>query len=91
MQERRKFKRRFIMYYTRIFDRTTGAVLGYLVDLSANGAMVVSEKFLCPAKFTGCVWMYRKNFPQKLAWILRLSANGAALTRILDSLIRVSS
>lgn len=48
MQDRRKFKRRFIMYYTRVFDRSTGAVLGYLVDLSAVGAMVVSEEPLTP-------------------------------------------
>lgn len=44
MQERRKSKRRFIMYYTRVFDRSTGAVLGYLIDLSPQGAMVVSEE-----------------------------------------------
>lgn len=44
MQERRKSKRRFIMYYTRIFDRSTGAILGYLIDLSPEGAMVVSEQ-----------------------------------------------
>lgn len=44
MQERRKSKRRFIMYYTRIFDRATGAILGYLIDLSPEGSMVVSEE-----------------------------------------------
>ena len=43
MKERRKFKRRFIMYYTRIFDRGTGAIIGYLIDLSPDGAMLVSE------------------------------------------------
>ncbi len=50
MQDRRKFKRRFIMYYTRVIDLTTGAVLGYLVDLSADGAMVVSEEVFVPGK-----------------------------------------
>ena len=44
MQARRKPKRRFIMYYTRIFDRSTGAVLGYIIDLSSEGAMLVSEE-----------------------------------------------
>ena len=43
MQERRKSKRRFIMYYTRIFDRGTGAIIGYFIDLSPDGAMLVSE------------------------------------------------
>jgi hypothetical protein len=60
MQERRKFKRRFIMYYTRIFDRSTGAVLGYLVDLSSDGAMVVSEDPLTP----GVDYRLRMDIPE---------------------------
>ena len=63
MQERRKFKRRFIMYYTRIFDRTTGAVIGYLVDLSTDGAMVVSEEPLFP----GVLYRLRMDVPEEFA------------------------
>ena len=44
MQERRKFKRRYLMYYSRIFDKTKGSVLGYIVDLTPEGAMILSEQ-----------------------------------------------
>lgn len=63
MKERRKFKRRFIMYYTRIFDRNTGAVLGYLVDLSAIGSMVVSEEAFVPGK----VYRLRMDIPEEFS------------------------
>jgi hypothetical protein len=43
VQERRKLKRRHIMYYSRLFDRRTGAPLGYLGDLTPEGIMVISE------------------------------------------------
>jgi len=43
MDERRKFKRRYLMYYSRVFDRRTGRVIGYIVDLTPDGAMIISE------------------------------------------------
>lgn len=63
MEERRKFKRRFIMYYTRLFDRNTGAVLGYLVDLSADGAMIVSEE----AFKKGKTYRLRMDIPEEFS------------------------
>jgi hypothetical protein len=44
MTARRKFKRRYLMYYSRVFDRKTGRVLGYLVDLTPEGIMIISEE-----------------------------------------------
>jgi hypothetical protein len=32
------------MFYSRIFDRATGVLLGYLSDITPEGAMVISEE-----------------------------------------------
>ncbi len=43
MQERRKLDRKYLMVYSRVFDRVTGRILGYLSDLSPKGAMIISD------------------------------------------------
>jgi hypothetical protein len=43
MDERRNRKRVYVMFYSRIRDRRTGELVGHLVDLTAEGALVVSE------------------------------------------------
>jgi hypothetical protein len=37
MDERRKLKRRHIMFYSRVFDRKTGKLLGYLGNITMEG------------------------------------------------------
>lgn len=44
MPERRKVKRRHLIYYLRVFDRTTGRQIGHVVDLTADGLMLMSER-----------------------------------------------
>ena len=44
MEERRKLKRRHIMFYSRVFDRKTGKQLGYLGNLTPEGIMIISEE-----------------------------------------------
>ena len=44
--ERRKLERKFLVVYSRVFDRKTGKVIGYLSDLTVKGAMVISEHHL---------------------------------------------
>jgi len=44
MRERRKIKRRHILFYSRVFNRQTGELIGYLGDLTTEGAMVISEE-----------------------------------------------
>ncbi|MCJ7702767.1 MAG: PilZ domain-containing protein [Anaerolineales bacterium] len=44
MDERRKLKRRHIMFYSRVFDRKTGKLLGYLGDITIVGIMIISEE-----------------------------------------------
>jgi hypothetical protein len=43
MQERRKLERKYLAIYSRVFDRLSGRVLGYLADLSQKGAMIISD------------------------------------------------
>jgi hypothetical protein len=43
MDERRNRKRVYMMFYSRIRDRHSGSLIGHLVDLTPDGALVVSE------------------------------------------------
>ena len=40
---KRKLKRRYLVYYLRVFDRKTGEVLGHLVDITEGGVMLMRE------------------------------------------------
>jgi hypothetical protein len=44
MKERRKSERKSLVAYTQVFDLYGGELLGYLGDLTVQGAMVISEK-----------------------------------------------
>ncbi len=44
MEERRKIKRRYMLYYARIFEAQTQDLVGHLVDITTGGAMIISEK-----------------------------------------------
>lgn len=41
--ERRKLPRKYLMVYSRVFNRDTGKIIGYLSDLSHQGAMIISD------------------------------------------------
>ena len=40
----RSVKRRHLIYYLRVMDRDTEELLGFLVDITTKGFMVMSEK-----------------------------------------------
>jgi hypothetical protein len=44
MVERRKLRRKYLAFFTRIFDRGSGQLLGHLADITTEGMMVISEK-----------------------------------------------
>lgn len=44
MDERRKLDRKYLIVYSRVFERELGKMLGYLGDLSLSGAMIISEQ-----------------------------------------------
>jgi hypothetical protein len=43
MEERRKISRKYLIVYSRVFERNLGKIIGYLGDLSPLGAMIISE------------------------------------------------
>jgi hypothetical protein len=44
MPERRRVKRRHLVFYLRVFHRSTGRQIGHLVDLTPEGMMLMSER-----------------------------------------------
>ena len=46
MENRRKLKRVYLAFFTRLFDRDTGELLGHLANLTSEGAMIISERML---------------------------------------------
>ncbi|MGA7193499.1 MAG: PilZ domain-containing protein, partial [Anaerolineales bacterium] len=44
MEERRKNKRRHLLYYGRVYDENVQKLLGYLVDITESGFMLLSEE-----------------------------------------------
>ena len=41
--DKRHIKRSHLIYYLRVFDRITNETLGHLVDITPEGAMLISE------------------------------------------------
>jgi c-di-GMP-binding flagellar brake protein YcgR len=42
--EKRRNKRRHIIYYLRVFERDTGQLIGQLVDITTSGMKLISEQ-----------------------------------------------
>lgn len=43
MQDKRKLKRRYLLYYMRIYDALSRQQIGNLVDITQQGVMIVGE------------------------------------------------
>lgn len=43
MEDRRKVKRRYLLYYMRVYECATRRQIGNLIDITPEGAMVLSE------------------------------------------------
>jgi hypothetical protein len=43
MKDKRRLKRRHLIYYLQVTDRSTGALIGFLVNISPQGIMIMSE------------------------------------------------
>ena len=44
MPDKRKLKRRHLIYYLRVTERGTGALVGFLVNITPQGIMIMSEE-----------------------------------------------
>lgn len=45
-EERRKLPRKYLVIYSRVFDRKSGQVIGYLSDLTVEGCMLIGESLI---------------------------------------------
>lgn len=43
MEERRKLARKYLSYFSRVIDPNTERLLGYLVDLTTGGALMIGN------------------------------------------------
>jgi hypothetical protein len=43
MRDKRKLKRRHLIYYLQVQERASGKQIGYVVDISTEGIMLMSE------------------------------------------------
>ena len=62
MVERRRLRRRHLIYYLRVFNHNTGRLMGHLVDLTEEGIMVISE---APIE-TDVLFQLRMVLPEEL-------------------------
>ena len=46
VKERRKLPRKYLVIYSRVFDRKSGQVIGYLSDLTVEGCMLIGESLI---------------------------------------------
>ncbi|MHB9028686.1 MAG: PilZ domain-containing protein [Candidatus Latescibacterota bacterium] len=62
MSEKRKLHRSNLIYYLKVIDRDTDALLGHLVDITSEGIMLISEKPI-PEKI---LYNLRLEFPHEI-------------------------
>ncbi len=62
MEERRKISRKYLGFFTQVFDRDSGALLGNLGDITAEGAMIISRNPVRP----GIICNLRIELPEYL-------------------------
>ncbi len=73
--DRRKLKRQHIMFYSRVFDRKTGAFLGYLGNLTPDGMMLICDT----AIDVGVTFSLRIDLPEYLYQINVLNLMGGSV------------
>ena len=62
MHEKRKLNRRHLIYYLRVFDRNTNILIGHLVDITAEGIMLISEDPID----TYTIFQLKMDLPQRM-------------------------
>jgi len=50
MKDRRKIKRRYLLYYVRVYDGESREQIGNLVDITTKGAMILSANAIPVSK-----------------------------------------
>ena len=44
MEERRNLRRRHVIYYSRVYERKTGELIGHVMDITPEGIKLISEQ-----------------------------------------------
>ncbi len=66
MEERRKLPRKYLVFFSRVFNAKNGKLLGYLSDLTPQGAMLISEdRIRTPATYRLIMDLPEDFNPQK--------------------------
>jgi hypothetical protein len=62
MEERRRLKRRHLIYYLRVFERDSKQLIGHLVDITPEGILIISEE----PKDPDLIFNFHMDLPEEL-------------------------
>jgi len=75
MEERRKQKRKDLLFYSRVYEEQKGKMLGNLLNITSQGAMLLTEKPIEPGEeFTLLI-----ELPEGLSTKTRLRVQATSL------------
>jgi hypothetical protein len=63
MEERRRLARKYLSFFSRVIDPNTERLLGYLVDMSTGGALMIGSISLKP----GVILPIRIDLPEEFS------------------------
>jgi hypothetical protein len=69
MYERRRIKRRHLIYYLQVFDNDTDTLIGHLVDITSEGIMLISEDPIPMNKTYNLKMMLPSRMGGRESWI----------------------
>ena len=75
MEERRRIKRKYMVFFGRVFDRRSGQLLGNVADITPEGVMVISTQPLPIAQ----VFRLRLDLPEPIFGVDHLDLQAESL------------
>ena len=75
MQDRRKLKRKYLVFFGRVFDRQSAQMLGNVADLTPEGVMIISGRPLEVDKD----YQLRLDLPEHIFAIDHLDLSGKSV------------
>jgi hypothetical protein len=79
--ERRQYERSDLKYFGRVYNRKLGRLIGYLVNITPTGVMVVSERPIDPGAVVGL----RIEFPESKGSTLQLDLDAKCVWSRMDN------
>jgi PilZ domain len=79
--ERRQYERNDLRFFARVYNRKLGRLIGYLVNITPMGVMVVSEKPIDPGASVGL----RIELPESIADTPHLDLDAKCVWSRMDS------